>query len=124
MATPPRRDAPSLRPSGADASWVRSAIASPPAPPTPLRIAVLAPIAWRTPPVHYGPWELFASLLADGLAALGHDVTLFATADSVTAAALHAPSPPGWSDDPTHDPKVTECPPHSGPLQPPPSITH
>jgi glycosyltransferase involved in cell wall biosynthesis len=70
---------------------------------------VLAPIAWRTPPVHYGPWELFASLLADGLVALGHDVTLFATADSVTAAALHATSPAGWSDDPTIEPKVAEC---------------
>ena len=29
-----------------------------------LRVAVLAPISWRTPPRHYGPWELFASLLA------------------------------------------------------------
>ena len=28
-----------------------------------LRIAVIAPLAWRTPPRHYGPWELFASLL-------------------------------------------------------------
>ena len=42
----------------------------------PLRIAVLAPIAWRTPPRHYGPWELFASLLTEGLVAAGHDVTL------------------------------------------------
>src|SRR5690606_40130760 len=30
-------------------------------PDPPLRIAVLAPIAWRTPPRHYGPWEQFAS---------------------------------------------------------------
>ena len=49
---------------------------------------MLAPIAWRTPPRHYGPWELFASLLADGLVAAGHDVTLFATADSITTAKL------------------------------------
>ena len=55
-----------------------------PSRPSPLRIGVLAPIAWRTPPRHYGPWELFASLLADGLVAAGHDVTLFATADSIT----------------------------------------
>jgi hypothetical protein len=36
---------------------------------------------------HYGPWELFASLLANGLVAAGHDVTLFATSDSKTTAA-------------------------------------
>ncbi|WP_420451859.1 glycosyltransferase family 4 protein [Ilumatobacter sp.] len=72
-------------------------------------MAVLAPIAWRTPPIHYGPWEQFASLLADGLVAAGHDVTLFATADSRTSAALHATSPGGWSDDPAIDPKVAEC---------------
>jgi glycosyltransferase involved in cell wall biosynthesis len=70
---------------------------------------VLAPIAWRTPPVHYGPWELFASLLAEGLVALGHDVTLFATGDSVTDATLHATSPAGWSEDDAIDPKVAEC---------------
>ena len=50
-----------------------------------LRIAVLAPISWRVPPVHYGPWELFASLLTEGLVARGHDVTLFASGDSVTS---------------------------------------
>ncbi|HSP04516.1 MAG TPA: glycosyltransferase family 4 protein [Acidimicrobiales bacterium] len=70
---------------------------------------MLAPIAWRTPPVHYGPWELFASLLTEGLVALGHDVTLFATADSITDATLHATSPAGWSEDGSIDPKVAEC---------------
>jgi glycosyltransferase involved in cell wall biosynthesis len=70
---------------------------------------VLAPIAWRTPPRHYGPWEQFASLLTEGLVAAGHDVTLFATADSVTTATLHGTSATGWSDDPTIDPKVAEC---------------
>ena len=77
--------------------------------PNALRVAVLAPIAWRTPPRHYGPWELFAGSLADGLVAAGHDVTLFATADSVTTATLHATSPAGWSDDPSIEPKVAEC---------------
>ena len=72
-------------------------------------MAVLAPIAWRTPPRHYGPWEQFASLLTEGLVAAGHDVTLFATADSITAARLHATAPCGWSEDPTIDPKVAEC---------------
>jgi glycosyltransferase involved in cell wall biosynthesis len=70
---------------------------------------VLAPIAWRTPPRHYGPWELFASLLTEGLVAAGHDVSLFATADSVTSAKLHAASAAGWSDDPSIEPKVAEC---------------
>jgi glycosyltransferase involved in cell wall biosynthesis len=70
---------------------------------------VLAPIAWRTPPRHYGPWELFASLLADGLVALGHDVTLFATADSLTTAALHSTVSGGWSEDDSIDPKAAEC---------------
>jgi glycosyltransferase involved in cell wall biosynthesis len=74
-----------------------------------LRVGVLAPISWRTPPRHYGPWELFASLLAEGLVAAGHDVTLFATADSITAADLSATSPTGWSEDPTIEPKVAEC---------------
>ena len=76
---------------------------------TPLRIAVLAPIAWRTPPRSYGPWELFASLLADGLVARGHDVTLFATADSITTASLRSTVACGWSEDATIDAKVAEC---------------
>lgn len=70
---------------------------------------MLAPLAWRTPPRHYGPWEQFASLLTEGLVAAGHHVTLFATADSLTAATLVATSPAGWSDDPSIDPKVAEC---------------
>lgn len=74
-----------------------------------MRIAVLAPIAWRTPPRHYGPWEQFASLLTEGLVAAGHHVTLFATQDSITTANLHAVVPCGWSEDATIDAKVAEC---------------
>ena len=74
-----------------------------------LRIAVLAPISWRVPPRHYGPWEQFASLLTEGLVARGHDVTLFATGDSRTAATLSAVVPRGWSEDTAADPKVAEC---------------
>ena len=70
---------------------------------------MLSPIAWRTPPRHYGPWELFASLLTEGLVALGHDVTLFATADSLTTAKLQATVSTGWSEDYGIDPKVAEC---------------
>ena len=75
----------------------------------PLRIAVLSPISWRTPPRHYGPWELFASLLAEGLVAQGHEVTLFATGDSETAGALAWTSARAWSEDASIDPKVAEC---------------
>ena len=74
-----------------------------------MRIAVLAPISWRVPPRHYGPWELFASLLTEGLVARGHDVTLFASADSVTSARLSSVVATGWSEDPSIDPKVAEC---------------
>jgi glycosyltransferase involved in cell wall biosynthesis len=72
-------------------------------------VAVLAPIAWRTPPRHYGPWEQFASLLTEGLVAAGHHVTLFATADSITTATLCATALCGWSEDATIDAKVAEC---------------
>ena len=41
-----------------------------------MRIAMLSPIAWRTPPRHYGPWESVVSLLTEGLHARGLDVTL------------------------------------------------
>jgi len=75
-----------------------------------LRIAVLAPISWRVPPRHYGPWEQFASLLTEGLVARGVDVTLFATADSITSARLSSTAPRGWSEDPGGtDAKVAEC---------------
>ena len=74
-----------------------------------MRIAVLAPLSWRVPPRHYGPWELFASDLTEGLVARGHDVTLFASADSVTAARLHSVVPCGWSEDASIVPKVAEC---------------
>ena len=77
-------------------------------PSDPLRVAVLAPISWRVPPRHYGPWELFASLLTEGLVARGVDVTLFATADSVTSARLVGVAPTGYSEDPSLDAKVWE----------------
>ncbi len=64
-----------------------------------LRVAVLAPISWRVPPRQYGPWEQFASLLTEGLVRRGVDVTLFATADSVTTARLVGTAPTGYSED-------------------------
>jgi glycosyltransferase involved in cell wall biosynthesis len=61
------------------------------------------------PPRHYGPWEKFVSLLAEGLVARGVDVTLYATADSITSAELRAVVATGYSEDPTLDAKVWEA---------------
>jgi glycosyltransferase involved in cell wall biosynthesis len=69
---------------------------------------MLAPISWRVPPRHYGPWEQFVSLLTEGLVARGVDVTLFATADSSTSARLVGSAPTGYSEDPSLDAKVWE----------------
>ncbi len=74
-----------------------------------MKIAMLSPIAWRTPPLGYGPWERVVSLLTEGLAVRGIDVTLFATADSVTQAKLHAIAPMPYEKDKNLDPKVWEC---------------
>ncbi len=76
---------------------------------TPLRVAVLAPVAWRVPPRHYGPWEQFASLLTEGLVAKGVDVTLFATGDSATSGRLASVVARGYSEDPAVEAKVAEC---------------
>lgn len=69
---------------------------------------MLAPIAWRTPPRHYGPWELVTSLLTEALVARGVDVTLFATRDSITAGTLDGVVPAPYSEDPAIDAKVWE----------------
>ena len=74
-----------------------------------MRIAMLAPIAWRVPPRHYGPWERVVSILTEGLVARGVDVTLFASADSITAARLAAVAPRPYAEDPPLDAKVWEC---------------
>ena len=74
-----------------------------------MKIAMLSPIAWRTPPVHYGPWELVTSLLTEELVKNGVDVTLFATGDSITQGKLTAVTPRGYEEDRSIDPKVWEC---------------
>ncbi len=74
-----------------------------------VKVALLGPIAWRTPPLHYGPWELITGLLAEGLTARGVDVTLFATLDSVTTAALDGVIPHGYSDREDLDGRVWEA---------------
>lgn len=69
---------------------------------------MLAPIAWRTPPRHYGPWELVTHLLTEALVARGIDVTLFATLDSLTSARLDGVVPAPYEEDPAIDAKVWE----------------
>jgi glycosyltransferase involved in cell wall biosynthesis len=69
---------------------------------------MLAPISWRTPPRHYGPWELVTSLLTEALVMRGVDVTLFATKDSRTTGKLAGVCPASYSEDPTIDAKVWE----------------
>jgi glycosyltransferase involved in cell wall biosynthesis len=73
-----------------------------------MKVALLGPIAWRTPPKHYGPWEQVTSLLAEGLVRRGIDVTLFATLDSQTAATLDGVCPHGYAEDDTLDGRVWE----------------
>jgi glycosyltransferase involved in cell wall biosynthesis len=73
------------------------------------RIAILAPIAWRMPPRHYGAWETVAHNHAEGLAARGYDVTLFGTADTETCAALSFVAPRPYLEDRSLDPKVWEA---------------
>ena len=70
---------------------------------------MLAPIAWRTPPRHYGPWEQVTSVLTEGLVSRGLDVTLFATQDSVTSAVLDGICPRGYAEDPGVDGRVWEA---------------
>ncbi len=74
-----------------------------------MRIAILSPIAWRTPPRHYGPWEMVVSLLCEGLVERGFDVTLFASGDSVTKGKLESICPVPYEEDRDLDPKVWEC---------------
>jgi glycosyltransferase involved in cell wall biosynthesis len=74
-----------------------------------MKIAMLAPIAWRTPPRHYGPWELVTSLLTEELVRMGIDVTLFATADSITKGKLRSVAMRGYEEDREMDAKVWEC---------------
>ena len=74
-----------------------------------MKVAMLAPIAWRTPPRAYGPWELVTHLLTEALIARGVDVTLFATLDSQTSAQLSGVAPRGYEEDRNLDAKVWEA---------------
>ncbi|MEQ9303726.1 MAG: glycosyltransferase, partial [Marinoscillum sp.] len=74
-----------------------------------MRVAILSPITWRTPPRKYGPWEQVASTIAEGLVARGISVSLFATGDSLTHAKLESVCKVPIGEDQTLDPKVWEC---------------
>lgn len=70
---------------------------------------MLSPIAWRTPPKNYGPWEQVASVLTEALVKKGLDVTLFATGDSITSGKLQSVCATPYAEDINVDAKVWEC---------------
>src|SRR4051812_15517828 len=53
-----------------------------------MKIAQIAPLSESVPPRHYGGTERIVSYLTEELVRRGHDVTLFASGDSVTSAEL------------------------------------
>jgi glycosyltransferase involved in cell wall biosynthesis len=72
------------------------------------RIAILAPVAWRTPPRAYGAWETVASNITEGLIARGYkNITLFATRESVTRAKLIGWIEKGYEEDKSQIPLVS-----------------
>lgn len=74
------------------------------------RIAILSPVAWRTPPRAYGAWETVAGNITEGLVERGwKNVTLFATKDSVTKAKLVGFIDKGYEEDKSRIPSVSTC---------------
>jgi glycosyltransferase involved in cell wall biosynthesis len=74
------------------------------------RIAILSPVAWRTPPRAYGAWETVASNITEGLVARGwKNVTLFATKESITSAKLEGWIEKGYEEDKSQVPLVSTC---------------
>jgi glycosyltransferase involved in cell wall biosynthesis len=71
-----------------------------------MKLAVLAPISWPSPPPGYGPWEQIAYNIAEGMHRRGHDVTLFATGNSTTSGKLHAVVPVGLNQDRALDDRI------------------
>ncbi len=65
-----------------------------------MKIAQIAPLWERVPPPAYGGIELVVALLTDELVARGHEVTLFASGDSITAAKLESVYPQALRLDP------------------------
>jgi glycosyltransferase involved in cell wall biosynthesis len=73
-----------------------------------MKVAILSPVTWRTPPRNYGPWEQVASVLTEALYQKGIDTTLFAIGDSKTAGKLAFVSEKPLGEFPG-DAKVAEC---------------
>jgi glycosyltransferase involved in cell wall biosynthesis len=74
------------------------------------RIAILSPVAWRTPPRAYGAWETVAGNITEGLVARGwKNVTLFATKESITKAKLVGWIDRGYEEDKSQIPLVSTC---------------
>jgi glycosyltransferase involved in cell wall biosynthesis len=67
---------------------------------TGLKLAILAPISWPSPPPGYGPWEQVAFNIAHGMRARGLDVTLFATGNSKFDGCVSSVVPVGINEDP------------------------
>jgi glycosyltransferase involved in cell wall biosynthesis len=68
---------------------------------SPMRIAQVAPLYERVPPELYGGTERVVSYLTEELVGLGHDVTLFASGDSITDARLESVCPRALRLDPS-----------------------
>ncbi|MBH8572006.1 glycosyltransferase family 4 protein [Nostocaceae cyanobacterium CENA369] len=66
-----------------------------------MRIAQVAPLFERVPPPAYGGTELVVSLLTDELVRRGHEVTLFASGDSISLAKLVSVHPRALRLDPS-----------------------
>lgn len=74
-----------------------------------MKIALLSPITWRTPPLKYGPWEQVASNIVEGLVEKGLEVTLFATGNSISKGELAWVCEHPITEDSNIDSKVAEC---------------
>ena len=74
-----------------------------------MKIGVIASIAHRLPQRNLGAWEQIAATLTEGFVARGHDVTLFASANSQTSAWLHGTVPVGYEEDKQADARACEA---------------
>lgn len=74
-----------------------------------MKVGILSPACWSTPPKKYGPWEQVTSNIAEGLVKKGFEVTLFATSDSRTKGKLDWICEKPYAENSELDPKVCEC---------------
>jgi glycosyltransferase involved in cell wall biosynthesis len=66
-----------------------------------MKIALVSPLSERVPPLKYGGTERIVAYLSDSLVNLGHEVTLYASSDSVTKARLIGCAPRSLRTDPS-----------------------